>query len=418
LLIDGVPGLGKTKFADFAVESKLAGAVYKVDMTSMLKYPFSKVLLSIYHDVQINTSTIFMIDEVDKYIDYRVVVEYDEEVDNSKEEDKIISKSFDEFKIHAKTTFLYDMLSILERDGTGFPVIVIFCSNNFHSIFEGLDITHHKSLYDRFMKIKFKECNHSEIINYIMYYNKIFKGTKYENKINQIEIENKLKRDILVTHRTLHHISVEAKYYAYDMIKLLNAHVSEDDSGEGLVEKIVKIKDNLINKKNVGVNLMKNNEEPQRTDKKFVDKQIKNSIEDITSNKSIKIKTDNNNSDTEILIDDENYVIADYQKLWNEKYNPKEELSATRGKEIVGKIAGFLGECEKYGTERGKQIGVVVNLFDYLSNEGYLIMDNPGFFSGVVGKIEEFYYTVPEIFQLLSNDTKQFIYAASGIKCD
>lgn len=80
MLIDGVPGLGKTKFADFAVDNKIVGCVYKVDMTNMLKFSFSRVLNSMYHFIAINTDTIFMIDEIDKYIDYRVDLEYADEL--------------------------------------------------------------------------------------------------------------------------------------------------------------------------------------------------------------------------------------------------------------------------------------------------------------------------------------------------
>jgi hypothetical protein len=150
----------------------------------MLDHTFSIALDSIYHSVNIVTDTIFVIDEIDKYIDYRMAIEYENEKKNSyvskgPEQELPPLKTFEEFKCLAKTTFLYDMLSILERDGLGYSVIVIFCSNNFHSVFEGVDLTHHQSLYKRFMKVKFDECDHAEIINYLLHYNESFKGTEY-----------------------------------------------------------------------------------------------------------------------------------------------------------------------------------------------------------------------------------------------
>lgn len=141
LLLDGKPGLGKTKFTDFAVIEKLAGHVFKVDMTSMLNYKFSQVIDSMYHGVSITTDTIFMIDEIDKYIDYRISVEFDE-LQKSNTKDSFVQTEED-FRRKQKTTFLYDMLSILERDGLSHSVVVLFCSNNFHSIFDGVDLKHH-----------------------------------------------------------------------------------------------------------------------------------------------------------------------------------------------------------------------------------------------------------------------------------
>ena len=241
ILIDGQPGLGKTKFADFAVEQKLSGSVYKVDMTTMLKYPFSDALDRIYHSVEIITDTIFMIDEIDKYIDFRLDIEYDQEVKESqkrcKDELNVLPDA-EYFKKQQKVAFLYQMLSILERDGLDKSVIVIFCSNNFHSIFDGLDLTHHKSLYDKFMKVNFKECDHEEIINYLVYYNEMFKKSEFERYLNVDLLRNLLRKDINVTHRTLHHISIKSRYDAFKMIELLNNHVSEDDSGESLDSKI------------------------------------------------------------------------------------------------------------------------------------------------------------------------------------
>lgn len=267
----------------------------------------------------------------------------------------------------------------------------------------------------------------------------MFKGTKYESKINRIEIENKLKRDIIVTHRTLHHISIEAKYCAFDMIKLLNIHVNEDDSGEGLAEKIVKIKDNLdkfVGKKNAGTDLLKNKKSAHMDDKKIIIPPIiKNFPKDMTGIHKCEYCRgefgDENAFDTHLCVEESDIkgpnnkiltyggvnVMTDYQKLWKDTYTSKETLSGQQKTEITRKIKFFLDECERVD-ERGKQISVVVELFDYLANEGYLMMNHPGFFSGVGNKIEEFYHKAPELFQLLNPNTKQFIYAASGIKCD
>jgi hypothetical protein len=56
-------------------------------------------------------------------------------------------------------------------------------------------------------------------------------------------------------------------------------------------------------------------------------------------------------------------------------------------------------------------------LFDYLSTEGYKICYHEKFKMIVIDKIEEFYTTSPEIFTLFNPQTKEFLYAISGIKC-
>jgi hypothetical protein len=248
LLIDGVEGLGKTTFLDYAVTEKVVGSVYKVDMTTMLKYDFSLLLRFMYHKIDITTDTIFMFDELDKYLDYRLRIEYEDElkiVNNNNKKNKQ-SNTLDKEKFYetAKTNFLYDMLSILERSGLTYPVIVIFCSNNFNSIFDNIDMTHHKSLYSRFMKVKFTPCDHTEIVNYIIYYNdKFFDELDYVT-IDKTTLSKLLRRDILITHRRLHHITIEAQYNPYTMIDLLNQEPN-------VVINVANIKKMIDNKKDV-----------------------------------------------------------------------------------------------------------------------------------------------------------------------
>lgn len=462
VLIDGVPGLGKTKFSDFAVNEKLVGCFYKVDMTNMLKFSFTNVLHLMYHQVQITTDTIFMIDEIDKYINYRIDIEYADELQSisnkNKKNDQAVVLNKDDFYNQTKTTFLYDMLSILERDGLEYPVIVIFCSNNFKSVFEGVDLTHHKSLYSRFMKVKFYECDHHEIIDYIVYYNDIFVNSDYELELDVKKMKKLLKPDVHVTHRTLHHISVTCKYNAYHMIDMLNNYVSEDDSGEALENKINNAKktipninndncsDTVNSNKNIIIPSIMNDIKEDNSDKIVVNTIIKNAkstdTEGINEYNSDKIVVDtiikNAESDTEESIDDkiltthvdndslekierQNYIktlssleVGDHDLLWNNSYIAK---NITNRKEIVDTIKNFLNENEKSRDSVIKQKLIIAEIFDYLSVEGYKIMDHPAFKKTIKVKIYEFYIGYPDVFTLLKPSTKEFIYAASGIRC-
>ena len=57
----------------------------------MLKIPFAKALDSIYNKIDITMNTLFMIDEIDKYIDYRIDIELSERLPNFDEEPVDIS---------------------------------------------------------------------------------------------------------------------------------------------------------------------------------------------------------------------------------------------------------------------------------------------------------------------------------------
>lgn len=408
VLIDGQPGLGKTKFADFAVEQKLAGSVYKVDMTTMLKYPFSEALDRMYHSVEIVTDTIFMIDEIDKYVDFRLDLEYDQEVKASQKHAKdeaVALPNSEYFKQQQKVAFLYDMLSILERDGLDQSVVVIFCSNNFHSIFDGVDLTHHKSLYDRFMKVNFKECDHEEIINYLIHYNEMFKTSEFERDLNVGVLQNSLRKDVNVTHRTLHHISIKSRYDAFQMIELLNNHVSEDDSGESLDSKI---KNKKVEVPKYGIDL------PKKVilEEKAVELPTS---EDGSSGE----ETDTSDSDDIIPVNPKvgehpknNYEnLKEHEKLWIEKYsNPPPNFDKTT---CVNKIKMYLDEDPDQQLKPLK----VIELFDYIATDGYYLLHTHEKIKDVVrSKMDQFHHTHPQLFILLKPGTKLFAYALTGLQ--
>ena len=120
------------------------------------------------------------------------------------------------------------MLSLLERDGLLHPVVVLFCSNNFTSIFDGIDVTHHRSLYSRFMKVTFKVCDHDEVVDYLQFYNDRLAGSPYHCDFDHDALSKTLRDDVAVTHRRLHHLSIDAKYNSVDTVRRLNG-VSQHD---------------------------------------------------------------------------------------------------------------------------------------------------------------------------------------------
>jgi DNA polymerase III delta prime subunit len=227
ILIDGEPGLGKSSFSDFIATQGVVGNVYRADLSteSARKKDHTALFNDIFHDKIISDSCIFMIDEMDKYLDYRINSTYVviREIDvftNKPIEPSIYEKekSFRSHSIKYRTEFLYALLGVLERSGLNHPCTVIFCSNNFESIFNGLDMTHFESIKSRFARVKFNRCDRLEISEYIRYYNKKLEGTKF-HKTEIEQIIEKLKPDMTVTYRNLHQIT---KLSSFDFALIVN----------------------------------------------------------------------------------------------------------------------------------------------------------------------------------------------------
>lgn len=436
VMINGVPGLGKTKFADFVVTQKIVSAVYKVDMTTMLEYPFKEAIKHIYHNIEIVVDTMFMIDEIDKYIDFRIEKEY-KALQNSKQPDEpqpseetplkansntIDSSSFEEFRRHSKTAFLYDLLSVLERDGLSHSVIVIFCCNNFHSIFEDIDITHHRSLYDRFMKVRFNECDIDEVVGYIDHYNRMFEGTDLHANVTKDDLYEMLNSDISITHRALHHISVKTKYNAFAMIDELNAYVAEEDSGEALSQKIANIKkdrERLNNAANslASTPILGNSDKNSPRSNLIYSSEVE-SDDDSSSEGLPPIVTmvdDPTRMDASTVADFNRYHKVQLptgvcnEEEWKREYPPLILLDTNEKERLTAKTKEYLELTQKaITTDERKRI--VREMFDFLAADGsHLINANEGFKSTVSNKIAELLHQHPDLFNQVSPQTKKFI---------
>jgi hypothetical protein len=477
--INGIPGLGKTKFADFAVNNKLAGTILKVDMTSMLKYSFTRVLHVMYHSIAIVTDTIFVIDEIDKYLDYRMNIEYEDKLLELKNQAKegVVELNKKEFVSQMKNTFLYDILSILERDGLSHSVVVIFCSNNFQSIFEGLDMTHHYSTFTRFMPVEFEMCDHVEIIEYLLHYNKIFEGTKFWLDLDRKTMEKTLRKDVCVTHRVLHHTSIKANYHAWKIINALNENKSMPDipklnnTEESNSTKVMCVsKRAMENQQSDGFERDENSEngdlssdEESDSDAHFLE-DVQEEVESFVDQELVKSKgnilkgkpmyelfkdwcqshhgyvgyraihscfmeaLDTHGIETSFIEDEViGYAYKNFQKskdplehelIWKERYEVS-ELPANFT-EIINTTTEYLNEVEKFPSCSHERILMVTKLLDHMAEERYLICSNKLFKKTFIEKINIFYDDIETrelLFPKLKSSTKEFIYALTGIKC-
>lgn len=232
VLIDGEPGLGKTKSADFLATSNIFQEIIRIDMTLFLETSFEEILKKCYHDHIFSGPTLFVIDEMDKYLDYFTNKSYQKLIDiaqkNSKSDNKepVVAAQPPNREAYYKQTkvdFLYAILRVLERDGLTTPCIILFCSNNFDSIFEGIDSVHFASLRTRFVRFTFHRCHRDELIAYLHHYNQLFVGTELHIEANKFsELCSRLNQEIELPYRSLHHISILAQYNLEKIIEGVN----------------------------------------------------------------------------------------------------------------------------------------------------------------------------------------------------
>jgi hypothetical protein len=122
------------------------------------------------------------------------------------------------------------MLSILESNASQNPVILLFCSNIFNTIFEGIEFTHFESLYKRFLRVSFDRCDYNELCGYLQYLNDKFQGTSWEYSRNDLaEVFSAIRRDISIPYRELKYLTIQAGYDFSTFKDLINEWEEEGD---------------------------------------------------------------------------------------------------------------------------------------------------------------------------------------------
>lgn len=214
MIIDGEPGLGKTKFSEYICHKKssitgqkIFDNVYLIDMTESFSEPYENIFNIAYFDVEILGPTLFVIDEIDKYLSFKIDEEYKNHKDSCRSQNTQ-PDSYKNFKSVYKSNFLNWLLKILERSGENYPIIVIFCCNNFSDIFSDIDMKHYESLINRIVVQTFKKCNTNETKKYLEYLNHKM-GTDYEINIDF---------EVNITFRSLFQITVLENYNIPDII--------------------------------------------------------------------------------------------------------------------------------------------------------------------------------------------------------
>ena len=134
-------------------------------MTKALKHDFKTVINNymndgtIFPDLISEHPNVLLIDELDKYLDYNFSYNYTLDRDNYNKKKKETDDDFiseEEYKKSKKMSFLYELLSLIDSENHYKKCIIIFCANNFETIFENIYMTHFLSLKKRFVNINFE----------------------------------------------------------------------------------------------------------------------------------------------------------------------------------------------------------------------------------------------------------------------
>lgn len=248
--INSKPGYGKSYLSHSIVRSGLVDKVYHCDLThsSLIDQPFNDIITEYFTKVNINDKKVFIIDEMDKYFDYSIKKLYSSTVNNKSNSSNNNNNNtnvnlnnnedYDKFVVSKRMDYLYIILNILERRGLGDVCVVIFCSNNFSSIYDGVDMTHFQSLNTRFVEYEFEECDYNEVTNFLKYNNDLLVGTKLHNEC-LYKILLKLRKNISISYRDLCSKMVLSHY---DFDKTINAINNTDG-----INKNISIAGSLIN---------------------------------------------------------------------------------------------------------------------------------------------------------------------------
>lgn len=206
ILIDGEPGLGKTKSIDYIAYYSQIQTIRKIDMTNFIgsKDTELRAILDMISK-QLSDHTLILIDEIDKYISVKCQQSDDPQKTNEE--------------------LLNNILTFIEQDPTGYHcVFIVFCSNNFTTIFDNLSEQskiHHYSLYNRFFKLHFNRINKSEFCEYIKWL-----GNGYPE-----DLINNIPEDFNITFRELRQHSLlcfEDPIEICNTIKNTPAYIKQD----------------------------------------------------------------------------------------------------------------------------------------------------------------------------------------------
>lgn len=229
ILIDGVPGLGKSMTVGYVYHNlaKELGIreIYYYDLSTTMRERKFPDIVNLITSKKVDHPTMYFIDEIDKYLDWQTESEYSKMVmENAKSKDPKGVMEKRQFAIDFKRNFMVKLLDMLSVNTFTKGVIFVFLSNNFYTMFEDLDPTHFTSFSRRFTTIRFEKCKVEELADYIRSYNEMFVDEeKYYVSKEEMEMEiSRLNPDLEITYAGIQTCRIQSRSNLHRFVDLVN----------------------------------------------------------------------------------------------------------------------------------------------------------------------------------------------------
>ncbi len=260
------------------------------------------------------------------------------------------------------------------------------------------------------MKVNFEQCDHQEVADYIWFYNEKLQGTDFYCKITKEELTQSLNSAIKITHRALHHVSVEAGYNAIRMIQMLNAYKPETLEKEeqiAIVEEVTIVSLPVVEEKHVDPA----KETPEIISSEPISEDKGSNVNDKTLSSSLTEDSDDDDCGTEEEEEDEEIIVDPFEK-WHNDYIKYTNKNAVFDKaEAVSTVKEYLGKMEETMGRENKVV-LVRELYTYMARTPsfHLFMwQHRRFLETLADKVKEFVSSDPDVFQLVDDDVKAFV---------
>ena len=168
IVLNGEAGLGKSNSSHFLAKQGKYDEIRHISLIeqNMINRSFTSIITEVTSK-KTNHSTIIYFDELDKYVDRYIRTTYSSSR-KAPVEGVVVDDDFEVFASEVKTNIILSIAG-LSGNFTSFPqgVVFVFCSNNFHTLFEGFDQIHVEAVKTRFTFIDFQLCGKDELCRYL-----------------------------------------------------------------------------------------------------------------------------------------------------------------------------------------------------------------------------------------------------------
>lgn len=255
-LLQGIPGLGKTSFLEYYCSLNKCNTCRYVNMASSeyLTKAIEDIFKEVFNFKTMAGPMVFMIDELDKWMYAYLETAYDKylregsktpeagrggrgggggghgggmdmmmDIGGSapKEDKKTFVNRF-------KMNMLFTILEYVKTTNIRHSVVIIFCTNNFNTMFDDIDASnrkHHEALLTNLTIVDFKQCDKTELIAYLNYFNDKCKGHKIYIETDTLNKKCEAIRDnFQAPFREVGQLMVKSRYQLDEFIRQCNEY--------------------------------------------------------------------------------------------------------------------------------------------------------------------------------------------------